>query len=118
MGASGKTAYEYIHGRRPHEQVVEFGEKIWWRPLQTEQNKLDPLGHRFEEWFLLGLLEGTTAVAVATLDGSIVQSRAIMRRTIDGKWDRDGLHKVRVWDIQPNVRTGVSTFAHRRIRKR
>ena len=102
VGHNGKTAFENVYGRKPQSQVVEFGEKIWWRPLQTEKNRLGSLDHRFEEGFYLGPIDGTTSVVVATLSGSIVQSRALKRRPAEERWDREGLLKISAWDIQPN----------------
>ena len=52
VGHNGKTAFENLNGRKPQNQVVEFGEKVWWRPLQPKQDKLDTMEPR------LGILPG------------------------------------------------------------
>ena len=99
---SGTTAFENVNGRKPQNQMVELGEKVWWRPLQTTTKTLTSLDYRYEEGFFLGPMERTTAVLIATLDGNIVQSRALKRRPPEDRWDKEGLLKVHAIELQPN----------------
>ena len=102
IGTDGFTAYEKIYGRKPHSQTMEIGEKIWWRPLQPSGRILGAQDPRFEEGFYLGPIDDSTSVAVSTLDGDVVQARAMKRRTAEERWDPEGLLKLKVCELQPN----------------
>ena len=42
MGKDGKTAYERLYGKAVHEEALEFGECLWWRPPKDhEPQRLD-----------------------------------------------------------------------------
>ena len=40
----GKTAYERNVGRRAVPFLAQFGERVWWMPLQPFNRRLGPLG--------------------------------------------------------------------------
>ena len=43
VGSDGKTPNEFITGRKSKPTVAEFGEAVWWMPLQTTTTQLPPL---------------------------------------------------------------------------
>ena len=51
QGQDGRTPYERSTGRRHNPATAEFGESLWWIPLQTSNHKLPALGARVEEGF-------------------------------------------------------------------
>ena len=59
VGADGRTPWERNTGRRSKAAVAEFGEAVWWMPLQTTSTQLPPLGARFEEGFYMGVADGS-----------------------------------------------------------
>ena len=102
IGVDGFTAYEKTYGGKPRNQAVEFGEKVWWRPLQPSNKRLRSQAPRFEEGFFLGPIDGSTSVAISTLSGDVVQTRAMKRRATEERWDPEGLLKLKVCELQPN----------------
>ena len=57
VGPDGRTPHERSTGRQHRPAVAEFGEAVWWMPLQTSNNRLPPLGARFEDGFYMGTNE-------------------------------------------------------------
>ena len=45
VGRDGKTAYERHVGRRAVSPLAQFGERVWWMPLQPSNRRLGPLIH-------------------------------------------------------------------------
>ena len=35
VGKAANTAYERLCGKPIHEEALEFGEQLWWRPPRT-----------------------------------------------------------------------------------
>ena len=69
IGTDGRTPYERSTGRRHNPAAAEFGESVWWMPLQTSTNRLPPLGARFEEGFFIGPNDGCAETLVLTPTG-------------------------------------------------
>ena len=60
VGRDGKTAYERTAGRRAVHPLAQFGERVWWMPLQPSNRRLGPLDSRFEPGRYLGPMEVQT----------------------------------------------------------
>ena len=101
VGTDGRTPIERSTGRRAQNQAAEFGEYVFWKPLQTTNNRYAPLDDRFNDGVYLGPMEGSVAVLVGTPDG-IVQCRTIRRRVEGERWNREALLAVPHLEIQPN----------------
>ena len=54
VGGDSKTAYERNVGRRAVPLLAQFGERVWWMPLQPSNRRLGPLDSRFEQRKVLG----------------------------------------------------------------
>ena len=78
QGQDGRTPHESI-GRRDNLATAEFGESVWWMPLQTSSYKPPPLGARFEEGFYVGTNDGSAENLILTTTG-IVKCRTIRRK--------------------------------------
>ena len=49
VGRDGKTAYERNVGRLAVPPLAQFGERVWWMPLQPSNRRLGPLDSRFAQ---------------------------------------------------------------------
>ena len=82
VGRDGKTAYERNVGRRAVPSLAQFGERMWWMPLQPSNRRLGPLDSRFEQRRHLGPMDGSNTVLVDTASG-VVKARTIKRLPLD-----------------------------------
>ena len=48
VGRDGKTGYERYVGRGAVPPLAQFGERVWWMPLQPSNRRLGPLDSPFE----------------------------------------------------------------------
>ena len=87
VGRDGKTAYERNLGRRAVPSLAQFGERIWWMPLQPSNRRLGLLDSRFEQGRYLGPMDGSNAVFVGTA-GGVVKARTIKRLPPGERWKR------------------------------
>jgi len=120
IGIDGRTPSERLTGRRFGGRVAEFGEKIWWMPLQTNASQLPPLGARFESGWYLGPLAGSALHQILTATGA-VKSRTVRRRPPSERWGDDILETGKATEMQPNafqpgeVRLGIRAPVHRAV---
>ena len=71
VGRDCKTAYERHVGRRAVLSLAQFGERVWWMPLQPSNRRLGPLDSRFEKGRYLGPMDGSNTVLVGTASGVV-----------------------------------------------
>ena len=102
VGTDGRTPYERSTGRRHNPAAAEFGESVWWMPLQTSTNKLPPLGARFEEGFFMGPCDGSAETLVLTSTG-LVRCRTIRRKPPRERWSRKLLEMTEASEMQPSL---------------
>lgn len=86
VGFDGKTAYERVKGKKFHQEIVEFGEKVMYRKGKSTGNKLDC---KWEEGIYLGICWRTGGAKVGRADGVLV-AHALRRVPIENRWN----HKV------------------------
>ena len=55
VGKDCKTAYNRRKGKDTHPYLVEFAEKVLFKPLTNRHNKLNKLDERFEDGVFLGI---------------------------------------------------------------
>ena len=84
-GRDGKTAYERNVGRRAVAPLAQFGERVWWMPLQPSNRRLGPLDSRFEQGRYLGSMDGSNTVLVGTASG-VVKARTVRRLPPGERW--------------------------------
>ena len=101
VGADGRTPHERSTGRRHRPAVAEFGEAIWWMPLQTTATRLPPLGARFEEGFYMGPSDCSADTLVLT-ETELAHCRTIRRRPPSERWTTKLLDITAVSELQPN----------------
>ena len=85
VGRDGKTAYERNVGRRAVPPLAQFGERVWWMPLQPSNRRQGPRDSRFEQGKYLGPLDGSNTVLVGTASG-VVKARTIKRLPPGERW--------------------------------
>ena len=83
VGRDGKTAYERNVGRRAVLPFAQFGERVWWIPLQSSNRRLGPLDSRFVQGRYLGPMVGSNTVLVV---GTVVKARTIKRFPPGERW--------------------------------
>lgn len=102
VGRDGRTPHERLTGRKFRGAVAEFGEAVWWMPLQPH-GCLPPLGARFEPGWYLGPVEGQAQSYIMTETG-VVRTRTIRRRPPRERWAASELlEKGTATVLQPNA---------------
>ena len=85
VGRDGKTAHERNVGRRAVPLLAQFGERVWWMPLQPSNRRLGPLDSRLEQGTCLGPMDGSNTVLIGTASG-VVKTRTIKRLPPGERW--------------------------------
>ena len=71
--------------RRAVLPLAQFGERIWWMPLQPSTRRLGPLDSRFEQGRYLGPMDGSNTILVGTASGVVRPEQSNnCRRANDG----------------------------------
>ena len=79
VGRDGKAAYEQIVGWRAVSPLTQFGERVWWMPLQPSNRRLGALDSRFpQRRYVDTVLIGTTC--------GVVKARTIERLPPGERW--------------------------------
>ena len=102
VGRDGKTAYERNVGRRAVPPLAQFGERVWWMPLQASNRRLGPLDSRFEEGRNLGPVDGSNTELVGTASG-VVKARTIERLPPCERWTGSLLDEALGSELTPNA---------------
>ena len=102
VGRDGKTAFERNAGRRAVHPLAQFGERVWWMPLQPSNRRLGPLDSRFEQGRYLGPMDGSITVLVGTASG-VVKARTIKRLPPGERWTVSLLDEAQGSEVTPNA---------------
>ena len=102
VGRDGKTAYERNVGRSAVPPLAQFGERVWWMPLQPSNRRLGPLDSRFEQGRYLGPTDGSNTVHVGTASG-VVKARTIKRLPPGERWTGSLLDQALGSEMTPNA---------------
>ena len=80
VNQSGLTPYEDLHGKKPRERRIEFGERVFYSVPKQGRAKLDV------RW-KLGVFLGHTATSgehfVGTRNGNVLKCRSCVRVEVD-----------------------------------
>ena len=109
LGPDGRTAYQKMKGRVSKRGLVEFGEKVWYRPLRARTNSLDVV---MAEGVFVGVLDRSDEVLIVTKDG-LIKSRDVRRQPEDDRWCKERVLEIEVTPNDPNGGTmdlRVKTF--------
>ena len=102
IGKDGKTAYQRRKGKVLNIPIVDFAEKVMYRPLPDKHNKHNKLDAKFYDGIYLGFNQRNSEYYISDEQGKIVGSRTIKRHTIDNRWSYDFVNGVKgvPWDLE------------------
>ena len=98
VGADGKTAYERQRGRKCKQEVVPFGEKVYYRKLDQDGKKLES---DWEQGVWLGHARVSNEVLIGTRNG-VVRAWAIKRVPEEERWSADEILNICGTPARPN----------------
>ena len=102
VSRDGKTGYERNVGRVAVLPLAQFGERVWWMPLQPSNRRLGPLDSRFERGRYLGPMDGSNTVLVGTASG-VVKARTFKRLPPGERWTGSLLDEAQGSELTPNA---------------
>ena len=123
VGPDGRTPMERYNGGACAGLMAEFGERIWWLPLQRSGNGWPSWGARFDDGWYLGSCEGSKETLVLTPTG-VVRTRIWRRRPLSERWTKEMLKctasevqfdawnrsEARIWIQAPVAQESVPEF--------
>ena len=90
-GRDGKTPFERLHGKKPTQEFVPFGEKVLARQVTTEpRNRMNP---RYQYGVWLGMRNNSAECFIGNADG-VFRAREIRRLELQDRWDTRAIHSV------------------------
>ena len=82
-GDDGRVPHERVHGRKCHQPMAEFGERVWWMPLDPgNAQDLPSPGDRFSDGWWVGPVDGQHEAYILTVNGA-VRCRTFRRRPFE-----------------------------------
>ena len=92
VGYDGKTSYERVKGKPFKREVVEFGEKVFFRSGKLDkQRKMEP---RWSEGIYLGMCRRTGSAYIGH-GSEVINAHAIRRVPIEDRWRGDLLREIK-----------------------
>ena len=86
-GRDGKTPFERLHGEKPTQKIVPFGEKV----LATEpMNRMNP---RYQYGIWLGMRNKSAECFIGNADG-VLRAREFRRLEFQDRWDTEAISNV------------------------
>ena len=90
-GRDGKTPIERMHGKKPTQGFVPFGEKVLARRVTTEpRNRMNP---RYQYGIWLGMRNNSAECFIGNADG-VFRARGIWRLEHQDRWDKEAIGSV------------------------
>ena len=90
-GRDRKTPFERLHGKKPTQEFVPFGEKVLARRVTTEpMNRMNP---RYQYGIWLGMRNNSADCFIGNADG-VFRAREIRRLEPRDRWDREAINNV------------------------
>ena len=87
-GRDGKTPFERMHGKKPTQEFVPFGEKVLARRVTTEpRNRMNP---RYQYGIWLGMRNNSAECFIGNADG-VFRAREIRRLEHQDRWDKEAI---------------------------
>ena len=90
-GRDGRTPLERLHGKKPTQEFMPFGEKVLTRPISSEPlNRMNPR-YKFGAW--LGVRNNSAECFAATAEG-VFRAREVSRIEHQDRWDKEAINNV------------------------
>ena len=91
QGREGKTPFERLHGKKPTQEFVPFGEKVLARRVTTEpMNRRNP---RYQYGIWLGMRSNSAECFIGNAEG-VFRAREIRRLEPRYRWDKEAIRSV------------------------
>ena len=90
-GRDGKTPSERLHGKKPTQEFVPFGEKVLARQITTDQ--MNRMNHRYQYGIWLGMRNNSAECFIGNADG-VFRAREIRRLEPQDRWDTEAINNV------------------------
>ena len=88
-GRDGRTQCERLHGKRPHQEVVPFAEKVRARPNSADLlNRINPR-YKFNTWL------GNSAECTVGTTEEVFRAREVRRLEPKVGWDKERINNMR-----------------------
>ena len=89
--SDGKAPFERLHGKKPTQELVPFGEKVLARQVTTEpRNRMNPR-YRYGVW--LGMRNNSAECFIGNADG-VFRAREIRRLELQDRWDTEAINNI------------------------
>ena len=90
-GRDGRTPFEILHGKKPTQEFVPFGEKVLGRKITTDQmNRMNPK-YQYGVW--LGMRNNSAECFIGNADG-VFRAHEIRGLEPHGRWDTGAINSV------------------------
>ena len=105
VGPDGFTAIQRLTGRPCKQQLAEFGEQVWAKPLRRTSDKERPqatLDGRWLEGTWVGVHDRTGEHIVVLKTGQAIKVRTIKLKPESERWKADAISCIRATPRQPD----------------
>ena len=92
INENGMTPYENLHGKKPRERRLEFGERVLYSVPKQGRAKMDV---RWKVGVFLGHTSNTGEHHVGIRNGNVVRARSCVRVVEPVRWDKLAIKRVR-----------------------
>lgn len=91
VNRSGHAHYEDLHGKKPKERRIEFGERVFYSIPKQGRAKMDV---RWKLGVFLGHTPASGEHFVGARNGNVLKARSCVRVVEPSRWDRDALDRI------------------------
>ena len=92
VGKDGRTSYERRRGRACRAPVATFGEKVWYKQIREQKERMDTIESEWHEGLWLGQSRSTNETTEGSAEG-VVRAYATRRQDVDERWKGDLVKK-------------------------
>lgn len=113
VGQDGRTSYERLKGRKWRRPMVTFGERVWFRRLQSYSKGRTALDHRLDSGFYVGT-HGRNGDILAMTSEGVIKGGSLKRMPVDVRWDKREFLKLKgtPWKLRPKGPEDVDAPIH------
>ena len=104
VGRDRKTPYERQTGRVCQEEVLPFGERVWFRKLTAHSDKKASMDTKWSEGVWLGHNRGSNESLIGTPQG-VMKAWSVRRRIPEERWSNEAISTMK--GISQDVQSGV-----------
>ena len=104
IGPDGRTPYERLKGKKWRRPMISFGERIWFRPLQSYTKGRSDLAPKLDSGLYVGTHGRNGDVLVMTGEG-VIKGGSVKRQPLAQRWSLDGFDRLKgtPWQLRPKA---------------